>query len=101
MAEQFGGETVDNVNIAVAAAADNNNQPQRNNNGAMGQQQPPHPMFNIQDRLFHAMFYRVAVAYATAVPPGFRILLEFCALFKVRELNQPEVLELLVKLYLI
>ena len=85
MADQFAPEPADNVNIAEAAAADNNNRPPPPPAGGLPNNRPPqlHPLFNIQDRLFHAMFYRAAVAYAQAVPPGLRVVLELCALFKV------------------
>lgn len=46
---------------------------------------PQHPLFNVRDRLFHALFYRMATVYARAVPPPFRMALECCALFKVSE----------------
>ena len=66
-------------NIAAAAAADNNNQPGRNNNNTG----PQNPLLNVRDRLFHALFYRMALAYARAFPKPIRRLLEFVVLLKV------------------
>ena len=65
-------------NIAAAAAADNNNRPGRNNNG---QQQIP--VMNVRERLFHALFFRVAMSYARAIPRPIRRFLEFAILLKV------------------
>lgn len=48
------------------------------------QQQQQHPFFHVRDRLFHALFYRIAVAYARAVPASFRVALEIFAIFKVK-----------------
>jgi len=66
-------------NIGEAANADNNNRPERNNNNV-----PPHPLLNVRDRLFHALFYRMATVYARAVPVPLRTTVELCALFMVR-----------------
>lgn len=69
---------------AVADAdrlAANNAQPEQNNN--VPQQQQQHPLFNVRDRLFHALFQRIAFAYARSVPRHVRIALECFALFKV------------------
>ena len=64
-------------NIGEAAEADNNNRPERNNNV------PQHPLLNVRDRLFHALFYRMATVYARAVPTPLRTAVESCALFMV------------------
>ncbi|XP_064477233.1 membralin-like [Ornithodoros turicata] len=40
------------------------------------------PMNYVQDRLFQALFVRVALAYATAVPPSVRRILEYFSLLK-------------------
>ncbi|ESN97949.1 hypothetical protein HELRODRAFT_114071 [Helobdella robusta] len=45
-------------------------------------QQHQHPFFNVRERLFHALFHRIAVAYCRAVPSSFRIALEIFALLK-------------------
>lgn len=55
--------------------------PQQQNNDIPQNQQ--HPFFNVRDRLFHALFYRIAVTYARSVPRSFRIAIEIFALFKV------------------
>jgi len=65
-------------NVGEAANADNNNQPERNNNNV-----PQHPLLNVRDRLFHALFYRMATVYAHAVPAPLRTAVEYCALFMV------------------
>jgi len=65
-------------NIGEAAEADNNNRPERNNNNV-----PQHPLLNVRDRLFHALFYRMATVYARAVPVPLRTAVESCALFMV------------------
>jgi len=65
-------------NIGEAADAANNNQPERNNNNI-----PQHPLLNVRDRLFHALFYRMATVYAHAVPTSLRTAVEYCALFMV------------------
>lgn len=63
-------------------AAENNARLEHNNNVIP---LPQHPLFNVRDRLFHALFYRMATVYARAVPPPFRMALECCALFKVKD----------------
>lgn len=63
-----------------AATATDNTRVEHNNNVIPG---PQHPLFNVRDRLFHALFYRMATVYARAVPPPFRTALECCALIKV------------------
>ena len=59
------------------AAADNNNAARPRN---MNQQ---NPLLNVRDRLFHALFYRIALAYARAIPRPVRRFLEFAILIKV------------------
>ena len=66
------------VVIGEAADADNNNQPERNNNNI-----PQHPLLNVRDRLFHALFYRMATVYAHTVPISLRTAVEYSALFMV------------------
>lgn len=58
-------------------APDNNNVRPRN----LNQQ---NPLLNVRDRLFHALFYRIALAYARAIPKSVRRFLEFAILLKVR-----------------
>jgi len=65
-------------NIGQAVDADNNNRPERNNNNI-----PQHPLLNVRDRLFHALFYRMATVYARAVPVSLRTAVEYGALFMV------------------
>ena len=65
-------------NIAAAAAADNNNRPGRNNNN-----QQANPLLGVRDRLFHALFYRIALTYARAFPKPIRRFIEFAILLKV------------------
>lgn len=57
---------------------------QNNNQQIQQQQQQQHLLLGVRDRLFHALFYRVAMAYARAVPQHCRVILEFFALFKVK-----------------
>lgn len=77
---------VNGFNPHAVADADrvsaNDAQPEPNNNVPQ-QQQQQHPLFNVRDRLFHALFQRIALAYARSVPQHIRIILEFLALFKV------------------
>lgn len=47
----------------------------RNNNNQ-------NPLFNVRDRLFHTLFYRVALAYARTFPRPLRRFLEFLTLVK-------------------
>ena len=64
-------------NGGVGAARPQNN----NNNGRGGEN---NPFFHFQNRLFHALFYRIAITYARAFPRPARRVLEFALLFKVR-----------------
>jgi len=65
-------------NVGEVADADNNNRPERNNNNV-----PQHPLLNVRDRLFHALFHRMATVYAHAVPTPLRTAVEYCALLMV------------------
>ncbi|XP_053395046.1 membralin-like isoform X1 [Mercenaria mercenaria] len=66
--------------------AENNNN--NNNNNAPGQARnagrrgPQNPLLNVRDRLFHALFYRIALAYARAFPKPVRRVIEFAILIK-------------------
>ena len=69
---------------AAANMADNNNGVNagrvRNNNQVPAQQ---NPLLNVRDRLFHALFYRIALTYARAFPRPIRRFLEFAMLLMV------------------
>ncbi|KAL4236457.1 hypothetical protein ACF0H5_004843 [Mactra antiquata] len=56
----------------------NNAGPQRNG----GRRRPLNPLLNVRDRLFHALFYRIAIAYARAFPKPIRRIIEFAILIK-------------------
>lgn len=68
-----------------------NNQDQENNNdiqqpnttGGGGGRGPQNPLLNVRDRLFHALFYRIALTYARAFPKPVRRIIEFAVLLKV------------------
>ncbi|XP_058138208.1 membralin [Dasypus novemcinctus] len=42
----------------------------------------PNPLINVRDRLFHALFFKMAVTYSRLFPPSFRRLFEFFVLLK-------------------
>jgi len=65
--------------------AENNN----NNNGPAQnvRRGPTNPLLNVRDRLFHALFYRIALAYARAFPRPIRRVIEFAILIKVGHFN--------------
>lgn len=56
----------------------NNNNPGRTNTARGGQ----NPLLNVRDRLFHALFYRIALTYARAFPKPVRRVLECAILLK-------------------
>ncbi|KAL3251417.1 hypothetical protein MRX96_055159 [Rhipicephalus microplus] len=60
----------------------NNNGLSRNAGGGGSSNNGANPMNSVRDRLFHALFVRVALAYATAVPPSVRTLFEYITLLK-------------------
>lgn len=65
----------------------NNNIPLNNNGGANRIRNPninQNPLINVRDRLFHALFFKMAVTYARLFPPSFRRIFEFFVLLKVR-----------------
>jgi len=41
------------------------------------------PVLTVRDRVFHALFYRLALIYARAVPHQLRRVIEFALLFEV------------------
>ncbi|XP_007435139.1 membralin isoform X2 [Python bivittatus] len=54
--------------------------PAGNNRGARNLNQ--NPLINVRDRLFHALFFKMAVTYARLFPPSFRRIFEFFILLK-------------------
>ncbi|KAL1023214.1 hypothetical protein UPYG_G00037790 [Umbra pygmaea] len=63
----------------------NNNGPLNNNGGANRIRNPninQNPLINVRDRLFHALFFKMAVTYARLFPPSFRRIFEFFVLLK-------------------
>lgn len=78
--------------LGAAANNLNNNNNFNNNNGGLSRNagaggggssnNSGNPMNSVRDRLFHALFVRVALAYATAVPPSVRTLFEYITLLK-------------------
>uniref|UniRef100_G1MX72 Uncharacterized protein n=1 Tax=Meleagris gallopavo TaxID=9103 RepID=G1MX72_MELGA len=50
----------------------------RSANAALNQ----NPLINVRDRLFHALFFKMAVTYARLFPPSFRRVFEFFVLLK-------------------
>uniref|UniRef100_A0A3B3VFE1 Transmembrane protein 259 n=1 Tax=Poecilia latipinna TaxID=48699 RepID=A0A3B3VFE1_9TELE len=65
----------------------NNNVPLNNNMGPNRIRNPninQNPLINVRDRLFHALFFKMAVTYARLFPPSFRRVFEFFVLLKVR-----------------
>uniref|UniRef100_A0A4W5N9R2 Uncharacterized protein n=1 Tax=Hucho hucho TaxID=62062 RepID=A0A4W5N9R2_9TELE len=63
----------------------NNNVPQNNIGGANRIRNPninQNPLINVRDRLFHALFFKMAVTYARLFPPSFRRIFEFFILLK-------------------
>ncbi|KAK2874446.1 hypothetical protein QQF64_003562 [Cirrhinus molitorella] len=67
-----------NVNNNVPLNNNNNGGPNRIRNPAMNQ----NPLINVRDRLFHALFFKMAVTYARLFPPSFRRIFEFLVLLK-------------------
>ncbi|XP_026179215.1 membralin [Mastacembelus armatus] len=68
--------------------ANNNNNVPLNNNNNMGPNRirnpnmNQNPLINVRDRLFHALFFKMAVTYARLFPPSFRRVFEFFVLLK-------------------
>ncbi|XP_051532222.1 membralin isoform X2 [Myxocyprinus asiaticus] len=65
-------------NNNVPLINNNNGGPNRIRNPAMNQ----NPLINVRDRLFHALFFKMAVTYARLFPPSFRRIFEFLVLLK-------------------
>lgn len=60
----------------------NNNNPGPGQTRTTGRRGPRNPLLNVRDRLFHALFYRIALAYARAFPKPIRRVIEFAILLK-------------------
>ncbi|XP_041474761.1 membralin-like [Lytechinus variegatus] len=60
-------------NIPAAQNANNARANNNNNNN---------PLLNVRDRLFHALFFKIAITYARAFPPPVRRFFEFAILLK-------------------
>lgn len=64
--------------------ANNNGAGGGNNRGVRNPNLNQNPLINVRDRLFHALFFKMAVTYARLFPPSFRRVFEFFVLLKVR-----------------
>ncbi|XP_059924135.1 membralin isoform X4 [Gadus macrocephalus] len=53
-----------------------------NNNRLRNPNINQNPLINVRDRLFHALFFKMAVTYARLFPPSFRRVFEFFVLLK-------------------
>ncbi|NXC42036.1 MBRL protein, partial [Penelope pileata] len=53
-----------------------------NNRGGRNPTLNQNPLINVRDRLFHALFFKMAVTYARLFPPSFRRVFEFFVLLK-------------------
>ncbi|XP_076010577.1 membralin isoform X2 [Genypterus blacodes] len=60
----------------------NNNNMGANNNRMRNPNINQNPLINVRDRLFHALFFKMAVTYARLFPPSFRRVFEFFVLLK-------------------
>lgn len=69
------------ANDNIPVNNNNNMGPNRIRNPNMNQ----NPLINVRDRLFHALFFKMAVTYARLFPPSFRRVFEFFVLLKVRK----------------
>ncbi|KAM6921793.1 membralin isoform 1-T1 [Xenentodon cancila] len=67
-----------NNNNNIPPNNNNNMGPNRNRNPNINQ----NPLINVRDRLFHALFFKMAVTYARLFPPSFRRVFEFFVLLK-------------------
>jgi len=52
------------------------------------------PVLTVRDRVFHALFYRLALIYARVVPHQLRRVVEFALLFEVHQSQQLLIYEL-------
>ncbi|OPJ86592.1 membralin isoform X1 [Patagioenas fasciata] len=62
--------------------ANNNGAGGGNNRGVRNPNLNQNPLINVRDRLFHALFFKMAVTYARLFPPSFRRVFEFFVLLK-------------------
>ncbi|XP_075528830.1 membralin isoform X1 [Dermacentor variabilis] len=77
------GAAANNLNNNLNNNNNNNNGLSRNaGGGSSNNSGGGNPMNSVRDRLFHALFVRVALAYASAVPPSVRTLFEYITLLK-------------------
>ncbi|KAM4657410.1 membralin isoform 2-T2 [Amazona ochrocephala] len=53
-----------------------------NNRGVRNPNLNQNPLINVRDRLFHALFFKMAVTYTRLFPPSFRRVFEFFVLLK-------------------
>ncbi|XP_077441113.1 membralin isoform X2 [Vanacampus margaritifer] len=67
-----------NNNNVLPNNNNNNVPPNRIRNPNINQ----NPLINVRDRLFHALFFKMAVTYARLFPPSFRRVFEFFVLLK-------------------
>ncbi|XP_071951941.1 membralin-like [Antedon mediterranea] len=58
----------------------NNHEQQQGTRAAMNNNNTP--LGNVRDRLFHALFFKIAITYARAFPPAVRRVFEFAILIK-------------------
>lgn len=80
------GAAANNLNINNNNNNNANNNPMSRNTAGSSNNSggnAGNPMNSVRDRLFHALFVRVALAYANAVPPPMRTLFEYVTLVKV------------------
>lgn len=79
------GAAANNLNINNNNNNNANNNPMSRNTAGSSNNSggnAGNPMNSVRDRLFHALFVRVALAYANAVPPPMRTLFEYVTLVK-------------------
>lgn len=79
--ENMNNITVTNPNRNNNNNNNNNNDTNNNNRNNMNNNVP---LLGVRDRLFHALFFKVSLTYARAVPSCVRRLIEFMVLLKVR-----------------
>lgn len=77
MPEEYATASVPIINNPNNELNNNNMNRTRNNNNNQN------PLFNVRDRLFHALFIKCALAYARMFPRPVRRFIEFVILLKV------------------
>ncbi|RZF41371.1 hypothetical protein LSTR_LSTR000085 [Laodelphax striatellus] len=75
-----GGGLAANENAAPGANNNHTNNRARNNNN--NNNNNANPLINVRDRLFHALFFKAALAYARTFPRPVRRFIEFALLLK-------------------